>query len=203
MIPETCDHIVDEIEQRINKQSGPLLVALDGGSGSGKSTISACISQRLDVVLVHGDDFYAAHIPDATWNTYTVAEKVRDCIDWRRLRQEALEPLLANQMARWHPFDFAAVRPDGTYPLAQRYEERLPAPIILLDGAYSARPELADIIGLSILIDVPIVQRHARLTLRDDAHFLTSWHQRWDEAEAFYFTHIRPPRSFDLVVGNL
>ena len=31
--------------------------------------------------------------------------------------------------------------------------------------------------------------------------FLAAWHALWDDAEAFYFTEVRPPSAFDLVVS--
>ena len=114
---------------------------------------------------------------------------------------EALEPLLVGKPAKWHAFDFeAGVHPDGTYAMRTDFVERSPTAVIVLDGAYSTRPELADLIDLSVLIDVPVGVRHERLAAREDKHFLDSWHARWDAAEEYYFTHVRPKSSFDLVV---
>lgn len=195
--------IANAIRQTLRHETPPILVAIDGGSGSGKSTLVRFVAQEIDAVVVPSDDFYAAHIPDAAWNKRTSAERAHDCIDWRRLRLEVLEPLLAGQTARWHPFDFAAgANPDGTYNYSAKYQEKKPNPVILLDGAYAARPELADIIDLSVLVDVPVATRHARLALREEADFLAAWHDRWDSAEAYYFSHMCPPSSFDLVVDN-
>src|SRR5438094_376211 len=74
--------------------------------------------------------------------------------------------------------------------------------LIALDGAYSTRPELVDLIDLTVLVDAPLQFRHARLAAREAACFLEAWHRRWDDAEAHYFTHVRPPSSFDLVVST-
>ncbi|HVU12513.1 MAG TPA: zeta toxin family protein [Phototrophicaceae bacterium] len=178
----------------------PLLIALDGGSGAGKSTLAALIARQLNAALIPSDDFYSAHISNAEWDSYTPAQKVTAVIDWRRLRTDALEPLLTRKPARWHPFDFNRIRSDGTYPLSEAYVERAPADFIVLDGAYSARPELADLIDLAVLVDVPIAVRHARLSGREPADFLASWHARWDVSEDHYFTYVRPKSSFDVVV---
>ena len=181
----------------------PVLVALDGGSGSGKSTLAALLAERLGAPLIPGDDFYAASIPDAEWERRTPAERAADVIDWRRLRARALEPLLAGERAEWHPFDFSAgPRPDGTYRMCDQLEVREPSSVILLDGAYSARPELDDLVDLSVLVDVPADVRHRRLAAREAPDVLAAWHRRWDEAEAWYLTHVRPVSTFDLVVTN-
>jgi uridine kinase len=75
-----------------------------------------------------------------------------------------------------------------------------PASLIVLDGAYSARPELADVVDFSVLIDAPSALREQRLAARLEAAYVAAWHARWDEAEQFYFTRVGPPHSFDLVI---
>ncbi|MBV7327527.1 (d)CMP kinase [Chloroflexi bacterium TSY] len=195
--------MIKEIQQLMLDRQPPILVAVDGGSGSGKSTLASMIAQELDATLIQSDDFFAADIPDPEWDTRGHEEKVRDGINWRRLRSEALEPLLAGHVAKWHAFDFeAGLRADGTYGMRTDYEERESADLILLDGAYSARPELSDLVTFSVLIDVPVDVRHARLAMREEASFLRTWHERWDEAEVYYFTEVCPPAWFDLVVRN-
>jgi uridine kinase len=79
---------------------------------------------------------------------------------------------------------------------------RRPASVIVLDGAYSARPEISDLIDLTVLVDLPTEERHKRIGQReDDRAFVDAWHARWDAAEDYYFIHVRPPSSFDLVVA--
>jgi uridine kinase len=193
--------IVAEVERRIRQSHAPVLVALDGGSGAGKSTLAAMLEREIDAVVVPLDDFFAAHIPDWEWDTRSVAERARDVFDWRRLRAHALEPLLAGRPASWRPFDFAAgLRADGTYALSERPVERPAAPVIILDGAYSASPQLADLVNLAVLVDVPVPERHRRLAEREDQQFLQRWHTLWDDVENYYFTEVRPRSSFDLVV---
>ena len=197
--------IVAEVRRRMRDRQGggPLLVALDGGSGSGKSTLAALVAADLDAAIVESDDFFAADITDAEWDAMGPKERAAAAIDWRRLRREALEPLLAGKSASWHPFDFAAgTRPDGTYAMAAEAVTRGPASVFVVDGAYSARPEVSDLIDLAVLVDVPTSERRLRIAVREeDMAFLAAWHARWDAAEDYYFTHVRPPASFDLVVA--
>jgi uridine kinase len=131
-------------------------------------------------------------------------ERARDVIDWARLRRCALEALRAGRRAAWHPFDFAAgERADGSYGMSPHVEEREPAPIIVVEGAYSSRPELADLIDLTVFVDAPESVRRARLAARKEAGFLEAWHERWDAAEAYYFREVRPKESFDVVVDTV
>jgi uridine kinase len=208
MIPDSTSRLEqarDEIAEHIRclaARQSPVLVAIDGGSGAGKSQIASMVAGVFSVVLIPSDDFYASNISDAEWDRRTVSARVSDAIDWRRLRSQVLEPLLQGRYAEWHAFDFARGRPDGTYPLKTEASRREPAPVIVVEGAYSSRPELADIIHLSVLVDSPVDVRHRRLALREDAGFLRSWHARWDAAEEYYFSEVRPRMSFNLVVAN-
>ncbi len=195
--------IVQRVQRLESERSKPLLIAIDGGSGSGKSTLACAAAEKLGAALVPGDDFFAAHITAEAWTLRDVEARAADSIDWQRLRREALEPLLARKQARWHPFDFASgVRSDGAYGMLAEFVECAPANVIVLDGAYSARPELSDLIDLSVLIDVPVALRHERLRAREERTWLNAWHARWDGAEEYYLTHVRPASSFDLVIPN-
>jgi len=195
--------VVEDIRRLVARIERPVLVAIDGGSGSGKSTLAVSVASAVDGTVVPGDDFFAAHLTDAEWDARGPAERAADAIDWKRLRRTALEPLLSGHPARWHPFDFVAGRrTDGTYRLRAQEETRQPKRVIILDGAYASRLELSDLIDWSVLVDVPIGIRHARLAQREEADFLAAWHSRWDSAEAWYLETVRPKSSFDRVVEN-
>jgi uridine kinase len=195
--------VVGAVQRLLDELEPPIVIALDGRSGAGKSTMAAALVDRLPATVIPTDDFFAADITNAGWDERTAAERARDAIDWRRMRESALEPLLAKRAASWHPFDFSAgTRADGTYAMAPNAVRREPAPVIILDGAYSARPELADAIDLCVLVEVAASTRLTRLAARENAAFLAAWHDRWDAAEAYYFTTVRPPTAFDLVVAG-
>jgi uridine kinase len=180
----------------------PIAVAIDGASGSGKSTVAALAAQLLGAAHLPADDFYAANITDAGWAARTAAQKAADAIDWDRLRRDALLPLLAGKPARWQAFDFSAgPRGDGTYALRAAFIERAPAAVVLVDGAYAAAGA-GDLCALTVLVDAPRAVRHGRLAAREEAAFLAAWHARWDEAEDYYFVQAWPLGRFGLVVSN-
>lgn len=190
------------IHQILKSQAQAILIGLDGASGSGKSTLASMLAEQLDCVIVPLDDFFAANVPDREWDAKSVPERARDVFDWPRVRTEALEPLLAGRVARWHPFDFAAgLRPDGTYSLSEQWVERQPAAVTVLEGAYSCSPQLANLLHLKVLLEVPVEERHRRLEEREkDKTFLQRWHMLWDEVENYYFHSVMPESRFDLVL---
>lgn len=191
----SVEDLVAAIRWRLSWRRSPLVVALDGRSGVGKSTLAAWLATRLGAAVVSGDDFYAGG-SDAAWANLAPADRAEHCIDWRRLRMEALEPLCAGRPAVWHPFDFAT----GT-GLSAHTETREPAAVVVLDGVYSARPELRNLVDLAVLVALADDGlRRRRLLVREGEAFMAAWHALWDAAEDHYFTRVCPPESFDLIV---
>jgi para-aminobenzoate synthetase len=181
-------------ELQVNRQP-PLVIALDGRSGVGKSTRAALIALQFGGAIIPGDDFFAGGT-DAWWAQQTASEKVDGCIDWRRLKDEVLIPLRAGRVATWHPFDFAA-----GVGLAVHLEHRDPAPVVIFEGIYSARPELRNLVDLAVLIEMhDDGARRQRLLEREGQPFMDAWHALWDAAEDEYFALVCPRESFDLIV---
>ena len=117
-----------------------------------------------EAATVHCDDFFAASVAMSDWQQISVPERAARCIDWRRLRSEALYPLSQRRRASWRPFDFSS--PSG---LAAETVTVEPASIVLVDGIYSGRPELADLMTLTVLVDAPVELRQARHDAREGA----------------------------------
>ena len=186
----------------------PLFVGIDGRSGTGKSTLAAAVSDGFTetgddslVTVIEGDQFYAGGSA-ATWDRQPAAEKADRVIDWRRQR-DVLEQLRVRRVAEWRPFDWDAddwdseVVPLVPVPLVARA-----TPVIILEGAYSCRPELHDLLDLRVLLNVPGDLRRSQLLERDGHAYRADWEARWSSAEDHYFATVMPPGRYDLVIGH-
>jgi uridine kinase len=162
--------------------AGLLVVAIDGPGASGKSTIARAIAAALPVALVHTDDFFLPRpgSPGALANYY----------DWRRLRAEALEPLRAGRGAAFRRFDWTRGVLGDTTTVA-------PGDAIVLEGVFSAAPQLSDLVHRAVFVDTARPERLRRLRRQIAPE---DWDDDWLAAEQAYFAGTRPPESFDLVV---
>ena len=77
--------LAGHIRQVERNRPNPILVALDGRSAAGKSTLAASVAPLVHAVVLDGDDFYSGGSADR-WEAMSAAEKVSHCIDWKRQR---------------------------------------------------------------------------------------------------------------------
>ena len=184
------DRLLSDIRRRAAHWARPIVVAIDGRSGAGKSTLAAGLAEKLDALVVSGDDFFAGGMAVRADPPSVLAE---DCIDWRRLKG-VLAELLASGEARFRPFDWTAF--DGG--LRRAHTVLRARPVIIVEGVYSARPELRDVVDLCVFVDVPHAVRMRRLAAREGG--IGAWERQWLGAEDWYFSHVLTPDHVDFVV---
>ncbi len=180
------------LESLRGRSERPLLVALDGHSASGKSTLAKRVKEGLEeVTLIHTDDFYRV-MPERARATLTPPEGYAKFYDWQRLREQVLEPLRKNRVARYQHYDWTANLLGDTVEVE-------PKGIIVIEGCYSSRPELRPYYHLTIHVETPQPLRMARQKERHDYDAI--WVARWEAAEAFYFSNY-PPTSAITIRGD-
>lgn len=192
---ELVQTIVHAIKQRLKDCIGPLVVSFDGGSGDGKSTLASELGTTVGVTVIQCDDFFNIKIPDEDWDTYSLEKRCRLCIEWERLRNETLLPLLAGTKAAYHPYYFSA-----TKDLSSGIVVKEPSQVIILDGIYSSY-WLTELVHLTVFVDLSPDIRYKRHNLREGTED-KEWHLRWDRVEDYYFSVLCPPDTFNLVVVN-
>jgi uridine kinase len=168
------------------------IVAVDGHSAAGKSTFAALLATELAATIVHADNFYRV-MGDRRRATLTAAEGASEYYDWQRLRDEALVPLRSGSSARFHPYDWER------NALALATVSVSPSPVVIVEGLFVSRPELRHFVDVAVLVTEDAETRATRQRHRADA--TDDWLRRWDDAERWYFENVRPPSSFDVIVG--
>lgn len=173
------------------QKGSPFIVAVDGRSGVGKSTMARALAERLDACVIEGDDFYAGGIE---LRADSAASRAAACIDWVR-QKTVLEALAAGQPAHWRAFDWEVF--DGRF--CDEPTKLEPRPVVILEGVYAAQPELTELLDLRVVLVAPDEVRLARLAAREGT--IGPWERQWHEAEEFYFDAVMPTASFDIVVA--
>ena len=153
----------------------PLVIALDGRRATGKTVLAAALTlHHAATVVVPGDDFHATELAGLSadergrWPAAQVADRM---LDWRRLREQVMARL-------------AGGRP--------------PADLLVVEGVYTARPELADLVDLAVCVEADPAVRRSRVRSREQG--APEWVSFAERGEDYYFDRVRPVSSYDLRV---
>lgn len=167
-----------------------VLVAIDGGAGSGKSTFARWLQNALgvgiDCAVVHLDHFFRTRRERGSR-----LARVEDT-DWQRLRDEVIRPLRAGRTAQFLLYDWARDRLCG-------WQTVRPAGVVIVDGVSVLRRELAGCFDLAVWLSCPREKRLARLARRGDTP--PEEIEYWLPSEDAYVAAHAPRQRAHLVVG--
>jgi uridine kinase len=167
------------------------IIAIDGPGGSGKTTLATTVAELLDdATLVHGDDFYRP-MPEHEREQLDPQQGYQQYFDWQRLRDQVLAPLRAGRAARYQSYDWVTGQ-------VASWHEVSPGATVIVEGVYSARPELIPYCHLTVYVDTPreiCLQR-----VRGRGGSSEEWIRRWRAAEDFYLRTTWPQSRVQLLV---
>ena len=165
----------------------PVLVAIDGRCGSGKTTLAKAICERSDTAVVHMDDFFLR--PEQ--RTPERFAEPGGNVDRERFLEEVLVPLRGGREVTYRPYN--AHRQCFLEPA--RLEAK---PIVLLEGSYSCHPALWDYYDLHIFLDVAPAEQLRRIESRNGQDGLGMFQARWIPLEEAYFQAFSPDSRCEL-----
>ena len=183
------DELIDHAT-RLSTGYRPLVIAIDGRSGVGKSTLAMRVATALGAFVIEGDAFFGGGvgIVEAT------AESRADlCIDRPKLGA-VLEALRGGRPARYRSFDWEMF--DGRLKAGV-----VEAPVVgsyIVEGVYACHPDFHSLVDLKVLASADPTLREQRLLAREGV--IGPWERQWHEAEEWYFGKVMTADRFDLQV---
>ncbi|MCK1994060.1 uridine kinase [Peribacillus muralis] len=190
--PYTLEGLITEIHLLSKKQS-PYLIAIDGRGGSGKSTLASLIHAACPgSAIVHMDDF---HFPSSQRIPLPPSQKqIGADYDWKRLFLQVLQPLSEGMEARYQRYDW------DKDVLAEWHQ--VPEGLVIIEGMYSTRKELARLYDFTIWVECPRDQRLERGLERDGEEARQMWEDNWMIQEDHYVETHTPQERANLVVDG-
>ncbi|MCX6497869.1 MAG: aminodeoxychorismate synthase component I [Arthrobacter sp.] len=163
----------------------PVIIAIDGRSGAGKTTLAIELAARLrehhTVSLFHLEDIYPG------WNGLAAGIE--------RYVATVLAPLHRGEPARWVSWDW-----ERHYDGATRRTQ--PAEIVLVEGVGAGAAAAAPFLDAVIWADAPALDRRTRALARDGASYEPYWEQ-WAAQEDAWLAIDDVPSRADVRVLNL
>ncbi|MDI6102532.1 (d)CMP kinase [Actinoplanes sp. NEAU-A12] len=159
---------------------GRRMIAIEGRSGAGKTTLARAVADRLGAPLIHMDDLYAG------WDG--LREGVGVLCDW------VLEPLAGGKPATWRRWDWTA----------GAYAEEHPVPDgdwLVVEGVGAGARVLRPYLRGVVWVDSPAAVRKRRALARDGETYAPHW-DRWARQEDAYYAADQVRETADLIVEN-
>ncbi len=168
----------------------PLVLALDGRCGSGKTTLASQLARQFPACVLHTDDFYLSPAQRVHgWEKKPCAN-----MDLVRLRDEALRPAYNGLPVPYRAYSCR----EGAYQPVQELPAR---PLVILEGSYSHHPLLAGYETLRIFITCSKEEQTHRLRAREGERY-ENFAARWIPLEEGYFAEYQIEEKADFVVDT-
>jgi uridine kinase len=167
------------------------VLAVDGHSGTGKTTLAGELKSALDhapgrpadVPVVHLDSIYPG------WDG--LAESIPRLLEW------VLEPLAAGRPPRYRRYDW--VRNEYAEWVDVRVDPH--DPVLIIEGAGAGSLPCAPYLSLLVWLEAPAALRYERAITRDGDGYRPHW-QRWADQERRHFAVHDPRARADLCLDT-
>ena len=180
--------ILEQMERLQANRQGPVIVAVDGNCGAGKTTLVSMLQEVCRCNVFHIDDFFLR--PEQR-----VPERYAQPggnVDYERFREEVLIPLQKGEAFSYRPFDcssFALSEPVAVEP------KRLN----IVEGTYCLHPYFGDAYDLKVFLSVaPQLQR--RRILQRPPFLHDRFFREWIPMEQIYFAHFDIAKQADILL---
>ncbi len=183
---------------------GRRLIAVDGVDGSGKTSFAANLILEIrdrPVIVIHADDFLNPPLIRHAKGRNSARGFWEDTYNYAALQDLLLAPLGPNGDGWYSP----AFYDHGAEQTAQVESEFAPPnALILVEGMFLHRDELACYWDASVFLDVPFTETAARMAVRngsnpDPGHPTML---RYVDGQRLYFEAARPWERATFVVDN-
>ena len=161
------------------RAGGTRVVAVDGRSGAGKTSLAAALRDRLGAPVVSLDDLYGG------W------DGLENGI--RLLVSEVLEPLAAGRVPRVPRYDW----------VARKWAEPVvlePPEVLIVERVGAGARRAAAFASLLVWLEVPAAVRRKRALDRDGGTFAPYW-DRWAAQEEAMLARERTPERAGVRIG--
>ncbi len=185
MMHNTRD-LIKALERRLTEQ-GQVVLAIDGTSAAGKSTLASYLTEELDGAVIHCDDFF---LP----NSLRIQGRLQEPggnIHYERMKTEVTDKLPDELNYRRYDCkkqDFGELC----------YVPR--KPLMIVEGAYALHPYFGEYYDFSVFLDVDSEVQMERIIKRNPNPGM--FRDRWIPLEQIYFQAFSIREKADLVLDT-
>ncbi len=177
-----------ETEKRLRADKR-IIMAIEGGSASGKTTLSGLLACLYDCTVFHTDDFFLR----TEQRTKERFREIGGNMDRERLRDEILIPLSHGQNVTYQKFNCSSMSLDEPVSVT-------PGSFTVIEGTYSLHPELADFYSFSVLLSISPEKQRARILKRNSPELAQRFFNEWIPLETPHLELVRKKGLADMII---
>ena len=166
------------IKQKISlDRTFPFVVAIDGMSASGKTTLGQLLhTQFPESNLFHMDDYFL----QPHQRTDKRLSEIGGNVDYERFMDEIILHLNDKSGVSFRKFDCR------TQTLSREFHVPW-KPLVIIEGAYSQHPYFGNIYDMRIFCEISKEEQRERILTRNGAEMLKRFESEWIPKEHAYF----------------
>lgn len=170
-------------------EGGPVILAIEGGAASGKTTLAEKLRQIYGCNVFHMDDFFLRPEQRTPQRLSAPGENV----DHERFLEEVLTPLKEGRSVTFRRYDChsQSLCPPLTVP---------PTPLTVVEGSYCCHNSLFDAYGLRCFLRISPELQRERICVRNSPKFQTRFFDTWIPMEQRYHQAFSIPERCDIIL---
>jgi uridine kinase len=153
-----------------------MIIAIDGRSASGKTTLAARLASEINAQVIHTDDFFLPR----EMRTEERFNQPGGNVHYERFIEEVLPFLKNGETFSYKIFDCARGEYNGEKKIAA-------AKNYIVEGAYSCHPFFGAYMGVKIFCDVTRCVQLERIKIRNGEEAVKIFLSKWIPLEEKYF----------------
>lgn len=166
--------LLARIDRGLREQDG-LVVAIEGGSASGKTTLAGLLAELYDCNVFHMDDFFLR--PEQ--RTAERFAEIGGNVDRERFLEEVLLPVSRQEAVCYRRFDCTTQSLGAEITVA-------PKRLTIVEGVYSMHPALMPYYDLTVFLDIQPGYQRERILRRNTPELAKRFFEEWIPLEETY-----------------
>lgn len=166
-----------------------VLVAIDGNSGAGKSSLANMFNKYYDCNIFHMDDFFLR--PEQ--KTPERLNEIGGNVDYVRFKEEVLDNLIKNVEFKYQKYNCKITALD-------EYVFVKPKRLNIIEGSYSMHPKLINYYDYKIFLSVDSETQIERILERNGEFMLKKFTEEWIPKEDQYFDKFNISELADIII---
>lgn len=180
---------VSAVLQKIQSYSSPLLIALDGRCGAGKTTLADRLKEECGCNVMHMDDFFL----QPQQRSEERLQEPGGNVDYERFLEEVMVPLSQGRNFSYRKYD--CKKGMLSEPVSVKTGK-----ITIVEGSYSCHPHLWDFYDFRIFMDVEKEEQLRRIGLRGGEEAVSRFRDLWIPLEERYFAFYKLQERCDFYI---